>query len=379
VTQGVRIVPLDHARRGDLVRFWKAGLGPYRGDPHFVTPLLHDCVARWSPKSAFFRHARAAHFVAVRDGRDVGRVAAAVDEVQDRVHGDRTGLFGWFETEDRRETAHALLDTAADWLRAEGRDRVRGPLSYTTNGISGLLVEDQRPGPPVVDMAYNPPWYAGHLESWGLAPARDLVAFWIDVPPTTDERLARITRRVRERGRFTLRPIRTDRKGFAEDVEKVLEIYNGAWERNWGFVPLTPDEIREQARAFRPVLIPDLLLFAEQDGRAVAFLLALPDVNVALRRIRGRLRPWSLLLLAWSLRRIRQGRVLTLGILPEFRRTGLDAALIHESIEAGRRAGWTGSECSWVLDDNRPTIQAIEQAGGRRYRTYRLYERTLRA
>jgi GNAT superfamily N-acetyltransferase len=359
------------------VRFWRAGLPPYDGDPRFVVPLLHDCLARWNPRGAFFRHADVQHFVAVRDGRDVGRVAACVDRIQDEVHGDRTGLFGWFETEDRRETAAALLDAAAAWLRERGRDRIRGPLSYTTNGVAGLLVEDLRGGPPVLDMAYNPPGYAGHLEAWGLAKARDLVALLVRAPKEIDERIVRITRRVLERGRFRIRPIRTDSRGFAEDVERVLAVYNGAWERNWGFVPLTPDEIREQAAAFRPLLVPDLLLFAEQDDRTVAFSLTLPDFNVALHRIRGRLWPWSVLTLMRWRRKIHTTRTITLGVLPEFRRTGLDAALIHETMVRGMAIGFDASECSWILEDNLPMIQAVRQAGGVADRRYRVYERTL--
>lgn len=376
----LRVEPVARDRAGRL-RFWKAGLGPYEGDPHFVVPLLHDCAQRWRPGAALFRHAEAEHFVAVRGGRDVGRIAACVDRRQDEVHGDRTGLFGWFETEDREDTSRALLDAAAAWLRERGRDRVRGPLSYTTNGISGLLVEDLRPGPPVVEMAYNPPWYARHLEAWGLRKAKDLLALWIDIAPRTDARLARITARVRERGRFTIRQVRTDRRGFADDVERVLAIYNGAWERNWGFVPLTPEEVREQAAAFRPILRPELLLFAEQatesGPRTVAFALSLPDVNQALRTIRGRLWPWSAVRLALALRRVRQARTITLGILPEFRRTGLDAALVFESTEAARSLGMTGAETSWVLEDNAAMLAAIRQDGGVPYRTYRLYERPL--
>lgn len=370
------VLPIGRGR-ADRVRFWRAGLPMYAGDPHFVHPLLMDCHARWRPESALFEHAETQHFVAVRGGRDVGRIAATVDHLQDQVHGDRTGLFGWFETEDRRETAHALLDAAAAWLRDRGRDRVRGPVSYTMNGISGLLVDDRRPGPPMVDMAYNPPWYRGHLESWGLEKARDLLALWMDTPPESDPRIARITRRALERGGFTIRPVRTDRAGFAADVDAVLGIYNQAWERNWGFVPLTEAEIREQAAAFRPILVPDLLLFAEKDGRAVAFALTLPDINEALRRIRGRLWPWSVVTLLRAKSRIRTARVLTLGVLPAFRRTGLDAAMIHESTERGRRIGIRGGECSWILEDNAAMIHGIRQQGGEVYRTYRVYERPL--
>lgn len=372
-----RIVPVGFSRR-DRLRFWRAGLPPYEGDPHFVFPLFADCSDRWNPGvDPFFRHAEVQHFIAVRDGRDVGRIAATVDRVQDEVHGDRTGLFGWFETEDRRETAHALLGAAAGWLRERGRTRVRGPLSYTTNGIAGLLVQDDRPGPPMVDMAYNPPWYAGHIESYGFAKVKDLLALWIDTPTSDDPRLARIMRRVHDRGSFTLRSVRTDDAGFAADVEHVLRIYNGAWERNWGFVPLDADEIRHQAKVFRPILIPELLLFAEKDGQPVAFALTLPDANVMLAQIRGRLWPWSILtLLRWK-RRMRTVRIITLGILPEWRRAGLDAALVQETIHRGRGMGITGGECSWILEDNEAMLASARQAGGRDYRRYRLYEATV--
>ena len=307
----------------------------------------------------------------------MGRIAATVDRLQDEVHGDRTGLFGWFETEDSEETARALVDAAEGWLREHGRDRLRGPLSYTTNGISGLLVEDQRPGPPVIDMAYNPPWYERLLLACGLAPAKDLLAFWMEAPETPDERMARVTRRLLERGRFGLRTVRTDRRGFAEDVEHVLRIYNAAWERNWGFVPLTAEEIREQAQAFRPILVPELLLFAEHDGLPVGFSLALPDINRALHRIHGRLWPWSVVRLLRAKARIDVARMITLGVVPECRRMGLEAALIHGSFEKGAARGFRTGECSWVLGDNQAIIAPIEQVGGRVYRRYRLYEKAL--
>lgn len=337
-----------------------------------------DCLGRWdAAKDPFFRHADVQHFVVVRGGRDVGRIAATVDRVQDAIHGDRTGLFGWFECENRAETAHALLDTAAQWLRARGRDRIRGPLSYTTNGISGLLVEDANPGPAVVDMAYNPLWYADLLESWGLGKAKDLVALWIPMPAGVDARLERITQRLLQRRNLRLRPIRTDRRGFDADVGHVLAIYNGAWERNWGFVPLDEAEIRRQAESFKPILVPDLVLFAEQDGQPVAFSLALPDINVALARIRGRLWPFSLVkLLLWK-RRIRTLRIITLGVLPQWRRSGVDAALIQATIAHARALGILGGESSWILEDNEAMLASIRQVGGREYRRYRLYEKAL--
>lgn len=371
----VSIEPVARDRRG-RTRFWRAGLVPYAGDPCHVTPLLLDAHARWSPEHPFFRHAETQHLVAVHGGRDVGRIAATVDHRHDDVHGPGTGHVGWFESIRDPLVSGALLDAASDWLRERGRTRVRGPLSYSTNGLTGLLVEDAEPGPPVIDMPYNPAWYAELLRDWGLEPARDVLALWLDVPDDL-ERLRRVAARLEDRGAYRVRTIRTDRAGFAADVEHVLHIYNAAWERNWGFVPLTPDEIRHEARSMRAVLEPSLALFVEHDGVPVAFSLTLPDVHQALARIRGRLWPWSIVRLLLARRRIDRGRVITLGVLPEHRRAGLETVLILRSADAARALRWRGAECSWVLEDNELMLSAIRRVGGRVYRRYRVYERSL--
>jgi hypothetical protein len=370
----VKRVARDRAGR---IRFWRAGLAPYDGDRHHVTPLLMDQHARWSPEHPFFRHAEAQHFVAHRDGHDVGRIAACVDERHDEYQGGRVGFFGWFECEERAETATALLGAAAAWLRERGRETIRGPLSYSTNGLSGLLVEDAQPGPPALDMPYNPPWYADLLAAWGLRGVKDLIAFWVPTPkPGTDwlERLARVVRRIEKRGNYVLRPVRTDAAGYAEDVEHVLDIYNAAWEKNWGFVPMTPDEIRHESRTMRQLLLPSMLLFVERAGEPVAFSLTLPDMNQALRSIHGRLWPWSTARLLLAKRRIRRGRMITLGVKPEHRRAGLETALILRSLQGSHRLGWEGAECSWVLEDNDLMSTAIKRIGGEPYRRYRIFE-----
>jgi ribosomal protein S18 acetylase RimI-like enzyme len=208
-------------------------------------------------------------------------------------------------------------------------------------------------------MAYNPPWYPDLLASAGFEGAQDLVALWVETPQTPDARLARITKRALKRGGFTIRQIRLDRRGFAEDIDHVLRIYNVAWEKNWGFVPMTEAEFREEG------------------DQVVAFSLTVPDANRALAKIRGRLWPWSALTLWSALKRVDTGRTITLGVLPEFRRSGLDAALIHESAVYAQQIGLRGSECSWVLADNTAMLGAIEQTGGVAYRWYRIYERPL--
>ena len=375
-SMAVTIAAISRDRRA-RTRFWRAGLPPYAGDAHFVTPLLLDQHARWHPEHPFFAHAEAQHFVAVRDGRDVGRIAACVDARHDEQHGNNIGFFGWFECERNEATAAALLDAAAAWLRDRDRDTMRGPLSYSTNGLSGLLVEDKRPGPPVVDMPYNPSWYADLLEGWGLRGAKDLVALWADTPQAGLERLERIVKRIERRGSYRVRPVRTDRAGFAADIEHVLQIYNCAWEKNWGFVPMTAAEIRHEARSMRKILDPSLLLFADHEGEPVAFSLTLPDIHQALHAIRGRLWPWSILRFLIAKRGIRQGRMVTLGVIPRHRRAGLETALILRSVEGARRLGWVGAECSWVLEDNDLMIAAIKHIGGAIYRRYRIFESSI--
>ena len=372
----VDVVPLGRSR-GELHRFWKAGLPPYAGDPHFVVPLRMDCFDRWAGDHPMIAEAPSQHFIVQRDGRDVGRIAACTDLVAERIHGERIGNFGWFECENRTDSAHALLDAAASWLRERGRDRVRGPLSYNTNGISGLLVRDDAPGPPALDMSYNPPWYAELITSWGFEKAKDLLSFWLPTEAHPPGRYKRVVERLRKRGKLTVRTIRLDARGFAADLDHVLTVYNAAWAKNWGFVPMNEAEIRHQAKSFKPLLHKDFALFAEVDGEVVGFLLGIPDFNQALSKIRGRLWPWSVVRLLLARRRIDRVRVLTLGVLPEKRRLGVEAILIHDVFARAHRNGMAGGECGWILEDNRLMVAGLEEAGGHAFRAYRVYEAAL--
>ncbi len=369
-------IPIGRGR-AERARFWRSGLPPYEGDRHHVVPLLMDCHARWHPEHPFFRHAETQHFVLTGPGRHDGRIAATVDRANDALGEAHVGLFGWFECTQSPKRAECLLDAAAAWLRERGCTRMRGPVSYTTNGLSGLLVEDNHPGPPTLDMPYNPPWYAELLEGWGLEKAQDLVSLRLDVGAAPDPRHVRVTDRALARGGFSIRHVRADTAGFAADVEHVLRIYNGAWEQNWGFVPLTAGEIRHEAKTLKSVLVPELMLFVEKDGEPVAFSLTLPDLNQALRTIRGRLWPWSVVRFLRARKQIDHVRVITLGVLPEFRRNGLDMALIVRTHLAAYPRGVRSAECGWVLDDNDAMISAIRRVGGEISRTYRVYERDL--
>jgi GNAT superfamily N-acetyltransferase len=358
-------------------RFLRAGMDVYRGDPNFVPELDRDLLRRTDPAAyPFFLHAEVDHLVAVRDGRDVGRVAAIRNRLAEEFRRDRAGWFGWFECERDPSTAKALFAAARERLAGRGCDSMIGPVSYSTNETCGLLVEGFD-GPPVLMMAYNPPWYADLLLAAGLAPAEDLLAWEVltkDVPDL--ERHERVVARARKRYGWTLRPIRMDR--FAEDIERIRDVYNRAWEANWGFVPMTKEEFDHSAKDLRAIVDPDLVTLAEKGGETVGFSLTLPDFNQVLRRLGGSLLPFGWLKALYWGRRIDYVRVVALGVVPEARNLGIEAGLYLEVIRQCGLKGHRGGECSWTLARNAAVNHILEGLGSRPYRRYRLYQGSTR-
>jgi GNAT superfamily N-acetyltransferase len=368
----VDVVPVSSRR--DLDRFIRVPFRLYSRDPLWVAPLPSDERARLTPgKNPYFEHAEAAYFLAVEGGRDVGRIAASTDRNYDREHGERQATFGFFEAESK-EAAHALLAAAEGWARAKGAEVLRGPMSFTTNDEVGLLIEGFHLRPALL-MPYNPPAYREWLESRGLAKAKDLYAFDVPVPAKTPEPYASVAPRVRSRYSATVR--RLDMKQFDAELERVKQVYNAAWRENWGFVSMTDHEVEHMAKQLRPAVNPKLVVFVEVDGEPVAFALVLPDVNVALRPIRGRLFPFGIFRLLWALPRIRELRLMALGIRAEYRRRGIDALLMDELVAACHETGMRRSEVGWTLEDNDAINRHIAQMGGVRTKTYRIYERRL--
>lgn len=369
----LRVDPVTTAK--DLDAFARLPWKIYRGDPNWVAPLLGDFKKLFdTARHPFHQHSEVQPFLARRNGEVVGRVAAIWNRNHQRFHGEDTGFFGFFESIDDREVAAALIDRAQAWLKERGLSTLRGPASFSSNEEWALLI-DGFDGPPKVMMTYNPRYYMGLLESCGFNKAKDVVAYYLDcnVPP---ERLVRgaglATRRNPD---VTLRGL--NMKSFSSELAIVRRIYNEAWEKNWGFVPMTDAEIDHMAKELKPVIDPDLVLFAEKAGRPIAFSLVLPDLNEALRHANGRLFPFGLIKLLWYARRIHTLRVLTLGITPEHRHTGVDALLYLEIFRRGARKGFTAGEFSWMLEDNLAIRKPMENLGARVYRTYRLYERPI--
>lgn len=344
-------------------------------DPNWVPPLRRDLkVLLDRRRHPFHEHADVAYFLAERGGEAVGRIAAIVNHRHNEFHGERTGFFGFFEAEDDDEIAGALFAAATEWLAGRGMERVRGPANFSTNEECGLLV-DGFGTPPAILMPHNPRYYARLLEGQGFRKAKDLLAYWLDEPGALPERLVHWFERLRQEMRLQLRSL--DMGRFRREVEAIKEVYNSAWTRNWGFVPLTDAEIDFLAKQLKPIVDPDLCLMAEVDGEVVGFALSLPDFNRALKRVNGRLFPFGIFRLLWEARRIRAIRILTLGIKPGYRLLGIAPAFYLRTWQVGVSKGYVAAEASWILEDNWEMRRALEKLGARVYKTYRIYERAL--
>jgi GNAT superfamily N-acetyltransferase len=364
----------------DLKEFVELAYRIYAGDPNWPPPLRSD--VRWmldEAKNPFWKHAKRRLFLARREGKVVGRVAAIVDDEHNRVHGEKTGFFGFFECANDVEAGRALLAAAegavSDLL--PGCDRLRGPANPSLNDEVGALVPaESDPGLPFLMMTYNPAYYLDLFADAGFVKEKDLVAILAPVDDRSFKRLARIADGVRRREpKLVVRPIRMNK--FDEDLAIVKTIYNGAWEKNWGFVPMTSEEIDAMAKKLKPIIYPPYILFAEVDGKPVAFHLALPDFNQVLVKMGGSLFPFGWLKFITERKKIDRCRTMALGVLPEYRKRGFDAVLYYEAMKEGIRIGQKWAEFSWMLEDNLDILKPLEIFGGRIYRRYRLVAKRL--
>jgi GNAT superfamily N-acetyltransferase len=352
----------------------------YRGDSNWVPPIISEQKKLLDPKvNPFWQHAERQLFVAEQGGRILGRVAAIINHTHNSLYSERAGAFGFFECVDDQATASALLEAAAQWLRSRGMEVIRGPLSPSTNDECGLLIEGFD-GPPVFMMPYNPPYYADLLEGWGLRKRVDLLAYLgkrDTVSPEWVERKRRAVQHMMQKLGIVVRPV--DLKRYRREMRRFVEVYNRAWSGNWGFVPLTEAELDFMAASLKPLLVPDLLLMAERNGQTVGVSLTLPDYNVAIQRINGRLYPFGILKLLWYVkaRRIKRIRFMALGVLPEYQKVGIGAALMLETYFRAYRMGYQEGEMSWILEDNPLMRNTPESVGLQAYRRYRIYERSL--
>src|SRR2546421_477769 len=368
----LEIAPVTGGR--DLERFIAFPYAHYRGDPLWVPQLRMDVRTLLSPaKNPFFRHAQVQCFIAHANGRTVGRIAAIQNDAHTREHGDRVGFYGFFESVNDQTVATALFDAAGAWLRPRGLAGLRGPVGPSTNDECGLPCQCSDT-PPTLMMSHNPSYYVDLHQRYGFAKAKDLLVYE-STTTRLPERIVRAVTVIAQRTGITLRAL--NMKRFRAEVELVKALYNDAWEKNWGFVPLTEAEIDHLATQLKPIVVPDLVCFAERAGKVIGFAVALPDLNGALRHNpSGRLFPGILKVLSHA-RKVHRLRILLLGVLKEYRSTGVDALMYHWIWTKGIAHGFTWGEGGWILEDNAAMNNAAVQLGFRPYRTYRIYDKPL--
>ncbi len=362
----------------DLRRFIAFPYRLHRRDPYWVPPLRMDVRKMLSrKKNPFFQHAQAEYFLASRSARRsnqvIGRIAAIHNYAHNEFHGDTAGFFGFLDSINEQETAAALLDAAAQWLRDRGLTEMIGPASFSTNDECGLLV-DGFDTPPAVLTPYTPRYYVDLLEQAGLVKAKDLFLYQ-SVKEQLPERLTRGARLIAKRKKFTLRPL--DMKRFDQEVALIKQVYNSAWDRNWGFVPMTEAEIDHMAKELKPIVVPDLIVFVEHEGQLIGFAVAIPDLNVALKtNPSGRLFP-GILKILWKARKITRIRILLLGLIKEQRGSGADALMYHWIWEKGCALGYRWAEGGWILEDNAAMNNGLRRIGFEHYKTLRMFSRPL--
>ncbi|MEY4387023.1 MAG: hypothetical protein RLY20_2306 [Verrucomicrobiota bacterium] len=373
----IEIIALTRQSR-DVSRFLNFAYGIYAGDPHWVAPVLMDVKKVFSDENPLFQHAEMQLWMARRDGRDVGRIAGIIDRNHNEFHGERTAFFGFFECIDDASVSAKLFETVSAWAKQKNMARILGPMNPTTNDECGLLI-DGYDVPPVLMMTYNPRYYTKLIEGAGCAKAKDLLAFAFDIANGPKERFSRFMTKFRKREPdIRIEPI--SKKQLTEQLAKVKAVYNQAWEKNWGFVPMTDAEIDFMAARLKPLLTDGLAFVAETSQEPVGFVLALPDFNEAFKPMNGKLLTPGLIsalpyFLGWKVPKFL--RCLTLGVTAKYRGRGIEAAMLAEALDASLRLGIQRGEASWILEDNTAVQRVIALFGGEVYKTYRVYERAV--
>ncbi|WP_449258174.1 GNAT family N-acetyltransferase [Chlorobium limicola] len=377
MTIEIRQVRTKKERRQFITFAWQV----YRSDPelkkHWVPPVISDYMKTLDMDVyPLYDHADLAMFTAWKDGKLSGTIAAVENRRHNEIHEDRVGFWGFFECYNDQAVADALFDAAAGWLRKKGLDTMRGPVSPSMNDQCGMLTNGFDSS-PVFLMLYNPPYYNDLVLKAGHRIGQELLAWYIDQKLIDIERLRRISQHVMKREGLSVRVL--DMKHFDREIENMREIYNGAWEKNWGFVPMTDREFDCLARSLKPIANPHYVYFVEdRDGRTIGFSLSLPDINQALKHVNGNpLTPWGLIKYLWYKRNITMVRTIVMGVLPEYRNKGIDSILNTWIADYGGRHGVFASEMSWVLKSNEAMSKLAKVIGGRPYKEYVIYEKSI--
>ena len=373
---GVSVLPANSP--ADIEQYIRFPFQLYRGFEHWVPPLLVERRDFLNPrKNPVYEYAEVQPFVARRGSSVVGTITALKNPRFGEFHPreGHIGFFGLYECERDPETAQALFSAASEWLKSRGLSAMRGPTNFTTNDVLGLLIEGFDEDPAIL-MPYNPPYYAEQFEAFGLSKVKDLFALAVKVEDYKGQ-LEPLARKIQVRGRIAVRSV--DLKRWHEELAFVRHCYNEAWADNWGFVPWTDRELAALAKELKPLIDRRLAFVGEVDGQPAAISIAVPDANEALKLARGSLFPLGLLKILWRVKvaGCKRMRVLALGVLPQYRRLGLDGLLIQRTIQNGIPLGYQRAEVGWILEDNEAMLQTLTHIDAHRTKTYRVYDRAL--
>lgn len=364
--------------KGELDEFIKVPFAIYKGNPNWVPQLISEYRKFFDKtKNPFFLHSDARFFIARQDSKPVARIAGIINNRHNEFNHEKTGFFGFFECPNDQGLANELFDAASESVKAAGMDIIRGPANYSSNDDWGWLT-NAYDKPPVFQMPYNPAYYLELAEKYGFVKAKDLLAYYLDDSRGFPDKLIKIADRIRQKHSIEVRKI--DMGHFERELRIVREVYNSAWSQNWGFVPMTEEEIMHTADDFKKIIDPDVVLFAFVNGKPAGFSLAMPDLNPIFYRMHGKLLPFGVFKFLWHLKikhSITGIRLMALGIVPEYQKSGIDTVFYVDTYNYGTAKGYHWVEMSWVLEDNVLMTRAAELMGATPYKRYRLVEKRL--
>ena len=368
----LQVRPVD--TRAEQKRFIRLPWRTYANDPCWMPPLVmaQEELLGFRPHP-FYEKSRSQSFLASRGGTDVGRITAIVNAGHIERYREQRGFFGFFECDDDPAAARALFGAARDWLHAQGMTCIRGPANPSLNYECGLLIEGFDT-PPFFMMTHNRPYYAGLVEDNGFHKVEDLFAFFghMSMLESIDQKLGVMVEGVKERFGVTVRPL--DRRRFAEEVRMFLNIYNSSLTGTWGFVPLTAGEVDHMAASLKHLIVPELALVAEVEGKPIGTVFCLLDYNPRIKAINGRLFPFCFLKLLWNKRGIKRMRAISTNVIPEYQAWGVGLVLHAALVPRLYEWGMDEVEFSWVLESNHLSRRTLERGGALVTKKYRLYQ-----
>ncbi len=359
----------------DKNRFIKMVWPLYKDYPNWVPPLLLDRRMILDTKNnPFYRHAEIELFLAYRNSEIVGRIAAIINHNHNSFHEENIGFFGFFESMNDQDVASALIDKAKEWLRGKGVNAIRGPVNPSTNDDIGVLI-DGFDKTPAIMMPYNPEYYDSLMTGSGLQKVKDLHSYYVEEDQVMSGKLPRVMEKLKQRESFNIRQL--NMKDFKAELQRIKTVYNNAWSKNWGFVPMTDEEFDHLADSLKQIVDPRIVLFAEKDNQPIGFALSVPDINqILIHNKKGRLIPGAIRLLL-NKKKINFVRIIVLGVTLQYQRSSAGALLFYETAVRGIENGYYHGEAGWVLENNVMMNRAAEFLNAKRYKTYRLYEAPL--